>query len=121
MTFQVARVASIRWLSYNAPRAKRPIMLSFNTSRPRKFSINNSQIQIHHSAIYTSQSSPPQAHASLIHAARIHTSNVRKHEKEKDMRNADPKVSDIGRAIEDDFATIKDCYGILPFLIYWCK
>lgn len=37
------------------------------------------------------------------------------------MRNADPKVSDIGRAIEDDFATIKDCYGILPFLIYWCK
>ncbi|KAB8290767.1 hypothetical protein EYC80_008404 [Monilinia laxa] len=27
------------------------------------------------------------------------------------MRNADPKVSDIGRAIEDDFATIKDCYA----------
>lgn len=116
MTFPVARVASIRWLSHNVPRAKRPIMLSFNTSRPRKLSIRttDSQIQIHNSAIHTSQKRIPQPRTSFIHAAGIHTSNVRQHEKEKDMRNADPKVSDIGRAIEDDFATIRDCYGIFP-------
>ncbi|TGO88917.1 hypothetical protein BPOR_0134g00040 [Botrytis porri] len=113
MTFQVARVASIRCLSHNVPRAKRPIMLSFNTARPRKLSTSttNSQIQIHNSAIHTSQKRIPQPRTSFIHAAGIHTSNVRQHEKEKDMRNADPKVSDIGRAIEDDFATIRDCYA----------
>lgn len=94
-------------------------MLSFDTSRPRKFSSNNTHIHIHNSAvhirdsaIHTSQSSLPEAHTSLVHAARIHSSSVRKYEKEKDMRGADPKVSDIGRAIEDDFATIRECYGI---------
>ncbi|KAI9644062.1 lipase 2 [Ciborinia camelliae] len=108
MKFQVARVASIRWLSYNAPRGNQLIMLSFNTSRPRKLS---TRIQIHDSGIYTSQERIPQAHTSLIHASRLHTSNVRQHEREKDMRNADPRVSDIGRAIEDDFAIIRDCYA----------
>ncbi|KAF7874241.1 hypothetical protein EAF04_002913 [Stromatinia cepivora] len=112
MTFQVVRVGSTRWLSYNVPRAKRPIMLSFDISRPRKLSTRTaSQIQIHNSAIHTSQTRPLQTRTSFIHAARIHTSNARQHEKEKDMRNADPKVSDIGRAIEDDFATIRDCYA----------
>jgi hypothetical protein len=42
----------------------------------------------------------------------IHTSPIHYAEKEKDMKGADPRVSDIGRAIEDDFATIKDCYGM---------
>ncbi|PQE25351.1 Triacylglycerol lipase protein [Rutstroemia sp. NJR-2017a BBW] len=41
----------------------------------------------------------------------IHTSPIHYAEKEKDMKGADPRVSDIGRAIEDDFATIKDCYA----------
>ncbi|KAK6597990.1 triacylglycerol lipase [Botrytis cinerea] len=113
MTLQVARVASIRCLSHNVPRAKRPIMLSFNTSRPRKLSTRStdSLIKIYDSAIHTSQKRIPQTRISFIYAAGIHTSNARQHEKEKDMRNADPKVSDIGRAIEDDFATIRDCYA----------
>lgn len=37
------------------------------------------------------------------------------------MRDADPKVSDIGRAIEDDFATIRDCYGISAPLFQRCR
>jgi hypothetical protein len=47
-----------------------------------------------------------------LHQHQIHTTPVRYAEKEKDMKGADPRVSDIGRAIEDDFATVKDCYGM---------
>lgn len=28
--------------------------------------------------------------------------------------NSDPRVSDLGRAIEDDFATIRQTYGTVP-------
>jgi len=28
--------------------------------------------------------------------------------------NSDPRVNDLGRAIEDDFATIRETYGTLP-------
>lgn len=98
-------------------------MLSFNTSRPRKLSTRStdSLIKIYDSAIHTSQKRIPQTRISFIYAAGIHTSNARQHEKEKDMRNADPKVSDIGRAIEDDFATIRDCYGIFPRMALQCN
>jgi hypothetical protein len=34
---------------------------------------------------------------------------------EEKRPNSDPKINDLGKAIEDDFATIRDRYG-LPFL-----
>ncbi len=41
---------------------------------------------------------------------RIH--NTSQHCEEEKKLSGDPRINDLGRAIEDDFATIRDTYGI---------
>jgi hypothetical protein len=36
------------------------------------------------------------------------------HSNDNKNTNSDPRINDLGRAIEDDFATIRETYGTLP-------
>jgi triacylglycerol lipase len=94
MTILLPRVARTRWLSQYAPQLRRVLLPMTTESLPRAFSCS----------CHTRE--------ALKHIEN-ESSNRDEPDNEK-KTNSDPRINDLGRAIEDDFATIRKNYGILP-------
>ncbi len=86
MTLLAARVAYTRWLPQYAPRSRVSVL------------------RMHHS--------PKSYHTSLsLSQPQNNTKNEQKHGEKNHNPDSDPRINNLGRAIEDDFATIRENYG----------
>jgi triacylglycerol lipase len=61
---------------------------------------------------YVSPASKVAMYPSLPHFLRRHINETQHWRVKEKKPSRDPRINDLGRAIQDDFATIRDNYGI---------